>query len=109
MHCQRQVKIKNMEKYLKETMMLDYSNEKIQQLIKERKWNELDEFECIRDIYNFVRDEILFGYNIDDSLPASKVLADGFGQCNTKGTLGIMKKKCSRSSSFNRQLSFLVV
>lgn len=76
-----------MEKYLKETMMLDYSNEKIQQLIKERKWNELDEFECIRDIYNFVRDEILFGYNIDDSLPASKVLADGFGQCNTKGTL----------------------
>ena len=44
MHCQRQVKIKNMEKYLKETMMLDYSNEKIQQLIKERKWNELDEF-----------------------------------------------------------------
>lgn len=87
MHCQRQVKIKNMEKYLKETMMLDYSNEKIQQLIKERKWNELDEFKCIRDIYNFVRDEILFGYNIDDSLPASKVLADGFGQCNTKGTL----------------------
>lgn len=53
---------------MKETMMLDYSNEKIQQLIKERKWNELDEFECIRDIYNFVRDEILFGYNIDDSL-----------------------------------------
>ena len=76
-----------MEKYLKETTMLDYSNEKIQKLIKERKWNELDEFECIRDIYNFVRDEILFGYNIDDSLPASKVLADGFGQCNTKGTL----------------------
>lgn len=71
--------MKNMEKYLKETTMLDYSNEKIQKLIKERKWNELDEFECIRDIYNFVRDEILFGYNIDDSLPASKVLADGFG------------------------------
>lgn len=61
MHCQRQVKIKNMEKYLKETMMLDYSNEKIQQLIKERKWNELDEFECIRDIYNFVRDGKIVG------------------------------------------------
>lgn len=30
------MKIKNMEKYLKETMMLDYSNEKIQQLIKEK-------------------------------------------------------------------------
>lgn len=34
-----------------------------------------------------MRDEILFGYNIDDSIPASKVLADGYGQCNTKGTL----------------------
>ena len=73
MNCQRQVEMKNMEKYLKETTMLDYSNEKIQKLIKEKKQNELDEFECIRDIYNFVRDEILFGYNIDDSLPASKV------------------------------------
>lgn len=76
-----------MDKYLKETRMLDYSNEKIQNLIKERKWNELDKFERIKSIYNFVRDEILFGYNIDDNIPASEVLADGFGQCNTKGTL----------------------
>jgi transglutaminase-like putative cysteine protease len=30
---------------------------------------------------------ILFGYNEDDTLPASRVLADGIGQCNTKGTL----------------------
>lgn len=34
-----------------------------------------------------VRDDIVFGYNIDDEIPASKVLADGYGQCNTKGTL----------------------
>lgn len=67
--------------------MLDYSNESIQQLIKERKWNNIDEFECLKSIYNFVRDEILFGYNIDDNIPASKVLVDGYGQCNTKGTL----------------------
>ena len=32
-------------------------------------------------------DEIKFGYNIDDSVSASKVLKDGYGQCNTKGTL----------------------
>ena len=38
-------------------------------------------------IYYFVRDEILFGYNADDGIPALRVLADGFGQCNTKGTL----------------------
>ena len=31
--------------------------------------------------------DILFGYNIDDGISASKVLADGYGQCNTKGTL----------------------
>lgn len=29
----------------------------------------------------------MFGYNIDDTVCASKVLADGYGQCNTKGTL----------------------
>ncbi len=76
-----------MEQYLKETKMLDYSNESIQLLIGNRKWKEIDSFECLKSIYNFVRDEILFGYNIDDSVPASKVLSDGFGQCNTKGTL----------------------
>ena len=67
--------------------MLDYDNPSIQSLIKSRGWNSLDEFRKIRDIYNFVRDEILFGYNVDDSIPASHVLADGYGQCNTKGTL----------------------
>lgn len=34
-----------------------------------------------------MRDEIAFGYNTQDDLPASRVLADGIGQCNTKGTL----------------------
>lgn len=76
-----------MEKYLKETKMLDYTNENIQQLIQKRKWNTMEEFERLKSIYNFVRDEILFGYNIDDNIPASKVLMDGYGQCNTKGTL----------------------
>ncbi len=32
-------------------------------------WKELSDFEKIRDIYNFVRDEILFGYNVDDGIP----------------------------------------
>ena len=67
--------------------MLDYSNENIQQLIQYRKWKQLDTFDCLREIYNYIRDEILFGYNVDDSIKASKVLSDGFGQCNTKGTL----------------------
>lgn len=73
--------------YLAQTHMLDYDNYIIQGLISERGWRELPEFERIRSIYNFVRDEIRFGYNVDDSIPASKVLKDGYGQCNTKGTL----------------------
>ena len=73
--------------YLAQTHMLDFDNYMIQELISERGWRELPEFERIRSIYNFVRDEIRFGYNVDDSIPASKVLKDGYGQCNTKGTL----------------------
>ena len=72
---------------LRETKMLDFSSPNIQELIKERKWTDLNEFDCLKSIYNYVRDEILFGYNIDDNIPASKVLKDGYGQCNTKGTL----------------------
>lgn len=76
-----------MHDYLAETKMLDYSNENIKQLIRERKWSDMAEFERLKAIYTFVRDEILFGYNVDDSVPASRVLRDGYGQCNTKGTL----------------------
>lgn len=67
--------------------MLNFSAANIQGLINERQWIKTDECNRIKQIYNYVRDEILFGYNVDDSIPASKVLSDGYGQCNTKGTL----------------------
>ena len=76
-----------MKQYLEETVLLDYSNENIQQLIKDKNWKNLDEYECLKSIYNYVKDEIAFGYNIDDNIPASLVLKDGHGQCNTKATL----------------------
>lgn len=76
-----------MDQYLQKTKMLDFSNENIQQLLKNKNWKNLNEFECVQAIYNYVRDEIRFGYNVDDSISASKVLSDGYGQCNTKGTL----------------------
>ena len=76
-----------MNRYIQETDMLDYSDIHIQRLIQDKDWLELSDFDRIKAIYNYVRDEILFGYNIYDSIPASKVLADGYGQCNTKGTL----------------------
>lgn len=75
------------KRYLEATKMLDYNNESIQRLIQEKGWRDVSEFECIKSIYNFIRDDILFGYNADDNIPASKVLKDGYGQCNTKGTL----------------------
>ena len=74
-------------RYLKETTMLDYSHPAIQKLILEKGWRNMPEFDRIKNIYNYIRDEILFGYNTDDDIPASKVLKDGYGQCNTKGTL----------------------
>lgn len=77
----------DVERYLRETKMLDYSSGTIVQLIQSKNWGELEPFACIKAIYNFVRDEIMFGYNVDDNIPASQVLADGYGQCNTKGTL----------------------
>ncbi|RHV37761.1 transglutaminase family protein [Ruminococcus sp. OM05-10BH] len=76
-----------MEQYLRETSMLNFSSTNIQKLIRDRQWKKADEYNRIRLVYGFVRDEILFGYNVDDSIPASRVLADGYGQCNTKGTL----------------------
>lgn len=76
-----------MNNYLEKTKMLDYDSKAIQDLILVRGWASMETFNKIQEIYNFVRDEIKFGYNTDDDIPASMVLADGYGQCNTKGTL----------------------
>ena len=73
--------------YLEETPILNYKDVAIQNLVKERKWLELDTVQLVKSIYDFVRDEIKFGYNISDNIPATKVLQDGYGQCNTKATL----------------------
>ena len=74
-------------RYLANTRMLNYDADSIKNLISERKWNDLDEFRKIGAVYDFVRNEILFGYNRSDFLTAEEVLADGYGQCNTKATL----------------------
>ncbi|MCO4839335.1 MAG: transglutaminase family protein [Rhodobacteraceae bacterium] len=75
------------QQFLSQTPLLNFQADSIQKLIVDRGWLELPPAERIGAAYDFVRNEILFGYNSDDSLPASKVLADGYGQCNTKGTL----------------------
>lgn len=67
--------------------ILDFHHPEIQRLVQARGWRELEPYARIGAAYDFVRDELAFGYNASDDLPASQVLADGLGQCNTKGTL----------------------
>ncbi|TRX57962.1 transglutaminase-like domain-containing protein [Thalassomonas sp. M1454] len=73
--------------YLVKTKILDFDNHNIQSLITERNWKALDDYNKIGAAYTFVKDEIKFGYNRSDDITASEVLADGYGQCNTKGNL----------------------
>ena len=69
------------------TPILDHHAPAIRQLIQQRNWTSLGLHDRVGAAYAYVRDEIAFGYNTQDDLPASRVLADGIGQCNTKGTL----------------------
>ena len=74
-------------KFTRKTRMLNYDAATIRKLIENHKWKELDEYKRIGAIYDFVRNKILFGYNRSDTLTAEEILADGYGQCNTKATL----------------------
>ncbi len=76
-----------MNRYLNSSKLLDYQEDAIQGLIRKKNWSALPNIERIKAIYNFVRDDIYFGYNRSDELPASQILRDGYGQCNTKATL----------------------
>lgn len=72
---------------LQPTALLDFTHPAIEAVVEERGWRQLPTFERIGALYDFVRNEIAFGYNAGDELPASAVMADGIGQCNTKATL----------------------
>lgn len=76
-----------MADYLSETPIADFRSAPIQALIDTHGWRDLPPFERIGAAYDFVRDALPFGYNRADDLSASEVLADGYGQCNTKGNL----------------------
>jgi hypothetical protein len=76
-----------MNPLLAATRLLDFHHPDIEALVARRGWRALPPQERIGAVYDFVRNEIPFGYNEGDELPASRVLADGLGQCNTKGVL----------------------
>ena len=80
-------KLVDFTNYLRKTKILDFDSPKIQDLVKQRNWNKLTDSKKIEYIYNYVRDEVKFGYNNEDSISASQVLKDGYGQCNTKANL----------------------
>jgi hypothetical protein len=69
------------------TPLLDFEHVSLQSLILAQGWMQIEPYERIGAVYQYVRDRIGFGYNASDDLPASRVLNDGIGQCNTKGTL----------------------
>ncbi len=76
-----------MRNYLEKTLILDVNHPEIQGLVEKMEWKKLSTYDAIGAIYSFVKDEIKFGYNAADNITASQVLRDGYGQCNTKGTL----------------------
>lgn len=73
--------------FINTSPLLDFHHPDIQHLVHARGWRTLSPYARIGAVYDFVRNELAFGYNASDDLPASRVLADGIGQCNTKGTL----------------------
>lgn len=84
-----------LEHYLKVTQLLDFENPRLVRLMEGRGWFTFTEYEKIGAIYDFVRDEIILGYNETDAIPASRVLQDGYGQCNTKSILLMaLLRKC---------------
>lgn len=80
--------------YLKETTMLNFTEPKIDALISSKAWSTLDSYHKIGAIYAFVQNDIVFGYNTCDTILATQVLKDGFGQCNTKATLLMALLRC---------------
>ena len=75
------------DRLLAATPILNFGHPSIERLVQDRGWKALATHDRIGAVYDFGRDEIAFGYNRVDDIPASAVLTDGYGQCNTKGTL----------------------
>ena len=78
---------KEHKNYLDPTPILDFESPSIQNVLPDLKAAGNIKAQRMA-AYLFVRDRILFGYNSgSDSIPASQVLKDGIGHCNTKSTL----------------------
>ncbi|MBR6005485.1 MAG: transglutaminase domain-containing protein [Clostridia bacterium] len=84
------------EKYLLSTPLLDFNSEEIKALVLMKGWKDAEESARIRRIYTFVRDNVEFGFNLNDYMPASKILHDGYGQLNNKAVVfAALLRACS--------------
>lgn len=72
---------------LLETSLLDFSSAPLQSLVRQKRWRNLEGGQRLASIYDFVKNDIVFGYNAAEVIPASQVLSEGYGQCNTKSIL----------------------
>jgi hypothetical protein len=76
-----------MDEYLQATRLVDLDAPTVQETAARLVQGVSTPREAAVEIYCFVRDEVKFGYNRRDAIPASEVLRDGYGQCNTKSIL----------------------
>lgn len=75
------------EPLLAPTPLLNFNQPSISQLIEDRGWKSPPMQDRNGPIYDVVRNEIASGNSCANDIAASKVLSDGYGQCNTKSTL----------------------
>lgn len=76
--------------YLKDSEILDYHNSQIQENALELSRDSKNQFETIKNIYEFVRDEIPHSLDINGqkvAFKASEVLDNGQGICFAKSNL----------------------
>jgi hypothetical protein len=76
-----------MDSYLRKTQLLNYTHSSLNDVVERRGWLNLTKQQQTCEIFEYVKNEIVFGYNKGNNIPASRVLLDGFGCCNSKSTL----------------------
>ena len=76
-----------MDYYLKKTTLLNFTHSRLIDLVERRGWLNLSKQQQICEISDYVKNEIVFGYNKVCNVPASRVLLDGYGCGNSKSIL----------------------
>jgi len=66
-----------MERHLKETRLLNFNHPSLTELVKNRGWTSLSEYERIARTYDFVQNEIAFGYKRRSSRCVVWAVQDG--------------------------------